>query len=67
MTDPIADLLTRIRNAVIARQEKTVLPYSKMKVSVLEVMKKRKFINDFRVIKTGKFNEIEIDLSSELD
>ncbi|MBI5421850.1 30S ribosomal protein S8, partial [Candidatus Peregrinibacteria bacterium] len=34
-TDPIADLLTRIRNAVKARQLKTVMPHSRMKVAIL--------------------------------
>jgi small subunit ribosomal protein S8 len=66
-TDPIADLLTRIRNAVKARQQKTVAPYSKLKVSILEVMKKHHFINEFKVIKNNKsFDEIEIELNSEM-
>jgi small subunit ribosomal protein S8 len=59
-TDPIADLLTRMRNAVKARHLKTVVPYSKMKMAVLEVIKKRKFIHDFKAVKNGDFQEIEI-------
>ena len=66
-TDPIADLLTRIRNAVKAKQLKTVLPYSKIKVAILEVMKKRKFIKDFKTVKSGTFEEIEIEFNSELN
>jgi small subunit ribosomal protein S8 len=65
-TDPIADLLTRMRNAVKARQTKTVVPHSKMKVAVLEVIKKRKFINDFKVVKNGNFDEIEIHFNPEI-
>ena len=65
-TDPIADLLTRIRNAVRARQLKTVAPYSKAKVTILEVMKKRHFIEDYKVIKDNRFDEIEIVFNSEL-
>ena len=64
-TDPIADLLTRMRNAVKARQNKTVVPHSKMKVAVLEVVKRRKFIQDFKVVKNGNFNEIEITFNPE--
>ncbi len=66
-TDPIADLLTRIRNAVKAKQLKTVVPYSKIKVAILEVMKKRKFIKDYKTVKSGNFDEIEIEFNSELN
>ena len=67
MTDPIADLLTRIRNAVRARQAKTVVPYSKIKVAILEVMKKKNFINDYKVVKNGNFDEIEVMFNSKLN
>jgi len=66
-TDPIADLLTRIRNAVSARQTKTVAPYSKLKVALLEVMKKQKFIKAYKVVKNGQFQEIEIDFNPEFE
>ncbi len=65
-TDPIADLLTRIRNAVSARQQKTVAPYSKVKLAVLEVMKRRHFIDSYKVVKENRFDEIEIVFNSEL-
>ena len=67
MTDPIADLLTRIRNAVKARQGKTVVPYSKIKVAILEVMKKQNFITDYKAVKSGNFDEIEIMFNQKLD
>ncbi len=64
-TDPIADLLTRIRNAVKAKQSKTLSPHSKVKMSILDVMKKEKYISDFKVVKDGDFNKIEISLNPE--
>jgi small subunit ribosomal protein S8 len=65
-TDPIADLLTRMRNAVKARQTKTVVPHSNLKMAILDVIKKRKFIQDYKMVKNGKFNEIEIVFNPEL-
>jgi small subunit ribosomal protein S8 len=47
-TDPISDLLTRIRNAGAARKQRIELPSSKMKVRVAELLKKEGFIEDFR-------------------
>lgn len=65
VTDPIADLLTRIRNAVKAKHTKTVVAYSKLKIAILEVLKKNKFIDDFKIIKIGNFDHIEVMLSPE--
>lgn len=48
MTDPIADLLTRIRNAQQARQENTTAPYSKVKEQILKVLKSEKFIASYK-------------------
>jgi len=53
MTDPIADLLTRIRNANIAYHETLDVPASKMKQSVLQVLKDEGFIRDFEYIEDG--------------
>ncbi|PIZ71250.1 30S ribosomal protein S8 [Candidatus Peregrinibacteria bacterium CG_4_10_14_0_2_um_filter_43_11] len=66
VTDPIADLLTRMRNAFSANQEKTVVPYSKAKIAILSVLKQYKFIVDFKVVKSGSFDEIEVLLNREL-
>lgn len=66
-TDPIADLLTRIRNASRVNHEQTLVPYSKLKVAILDVLKKSKFIDDFKVVKSGTFSEIEINLNTELN
>ncbi|HMR00907.1 MAG: 30S ribosomal protein S8 [Candidatus Gracilibacteria bacterium] len=62
-TDPIADLLTRIRNAYMAGKESLVIPHSKTKVAILEVMKKRNFIHDYKEAKGEKFPEINVTLS----
>src|SRR5215207_5778046 len=48
MTDPIADLLGRIRNAAMARHELTRLPASKLKKSVAELLKKEGYVADVR-------------------
>lgn len=48
MTDPIADMLTRIRNAGLARHDKTVVPASNIKKHIAEILKSEGFISDFR-------------------
>lgn len=49
MTDSIADMLTRIRNAGIARLERTDIPLSQLKVRIAEILKAEGYINDFSV------------------
>jgi small subunit ribosomal protein S8 len=48
-TDPIADMLTRIRNATVARNEQTEMPYSKMKIAIAKILKEEGYIEDFSV------------------
>ena len=48
MTDPIADLLTRIRNAALARHDRTEIPASRLKAAVAEILKSEGFIADVR-------------------
>ena len=48
--DPIGDLLTRIRNAYLARMLDMKVPYSKMKQDILKILKKNKYISDYEVI-----------------
>ncbi|MCC7196647.1 30S ribosomal protein S8 [Candidatus Peregrinibacteria bacterium] len=62
ITDPIADLLTRIRNAMKARHDVTNMPYSKIKSEILKVMKERGFIEGYEKVKNGKFNELQVVL-----
>jgi small subunit ribosomal protein S8 len=63
--DPIADLLTRIRNAGKVRKDALTLPYSRVKLDILKVLKARKFITDFNKVKNGEFDEIEVSLNQE--
>ena len=53
MTDPIADMLTRIRNAINAGQDRIELPASKIKAGVCKVLKDEGFIRSFKVIVKG--------------
>ncbi len=48
MTDPIADMLTRIRNAALARHDRTEIPASKMKKAVADILKSEGYIADVR-------------------
>lgn len=63
-SDPIADLLTRIRNAIMARKNQTVVPYSKLKMEILRVMKEKGFILDVEETKSDNFREIMIVFKS---
>ncbi len=54
MTDPIADMLTRIRNAIKASYTSVDMPNSKLKVNIAKVMKSEGFIKNFKVISDNK-------------
>lgn len=62
MTDPIADMLTRIRNANSMRHPKVEMPASRLKSDILSVLKKEGFIVDHYVDETGKFSKIVVTL-----
>jgi len=62
MTDPIADMLTRIRNAVRAGHEKVDIPASRLKADIAQILKNEGFINSYRLIKDGKQGIIRITL-----
>jgi len=49
MTDPIADMLTRIRNGIAAEHETVVIPSSKMKVEIARILKQEGYINGYKV------------------
>ena len=51
--DPIADLLTRIRNAYMARLDGFNVPFSTIKANILKVLKKNKYISDYETIEEG--------------
>jgi small subunit ribosomal protein S8 len=62
MSDPISDMLTRIRNASSARHDKVVIPNSTLKVRLAEVLKAEGFIKDFIVHKDSKQGSITVVL-----
>ncbi|MFO7263080.1 MAG: 30S ribosomal protein S8 [Bacillaceae bacterium G1] len=62
MSDPIADMLTRIRNAIAVRHEKVEIPASKMKRQIAEILKAEGFIKDAEYIDDGKQGIIRLFL-----
>jgi len=62
MTDPIADMLTRIRNAQMAEKSAVSMPSSKIKVAIARVLKDEGYIDDFAVRESGGKNELDIAL-----
>jgi small subunit ribosomal protein S8 len=63
MTDPIADMLTRIRNAVSSKHDSVQMPSSKMKVAIARVLKDEGFIRDFQLAPDGPRTMLKIELS----
>ena len=62
MTDPIADMLTRIRNANQMKYETVDVPASKIKKEILEVLKKEGYINGYKVIKQDVQDILRVQL-----
>ncbi|MGY3724136.1 SSU ribosomal protein S8P [Granulicatella balaenopterae] len=62
MTDPIADFLTRIRNANMVRHESLEVPASNMKLAIAEILKNEGFIKDYSVKEDDKQNVIKVFL-----
>ena len=68
MTDPIADMLTRIRNGLGAGHESVVVPASKMKVEIAKILKAEGYINNYKVEgENGKSKTITIELKYSPD
>jgi len=62
MSDPLADMLTRIRNGVAARFESVEMPLSKLKVGVAKVLKEEGYITDYQVIDEGVQGTLKVTL-----
>ena len=62
MTDPIADMLTRIRNAQGARQRRVDMPVSKLKAEIARILKENHYIHDFKVLDDGRFGVLRLYL-----
>ncbi len=58
MTDPIADMLTRLRNAIAARHRRVDMPSSKLKVEIARILKEAAFITDYRVLETEEGRKV---------
>ena len=61
-TDPIADLFTRIRNAILIKNEELYVPHSRVKADIVKLLKEDGYIKFFEVIEENKFKKIKIVL-----
>lgn len=62
VADPIADMLTRIRNAIIAKHLSVTIPYSKIKEEVAKILVQEGYVEGYQVVEDGKFSGIAIQL-----
>lgn len=62
VSDPIADMLTRIRNGIMARHDSVLIPASKIKLSIARILKAEGFINDYEVLRGKPHRVIKIYL-----
>jgi len=62
MTDPIADMLTRIRNAINRRHASVDIPHSKMKESIAQILQDEGFIQRYEIVPDGRFQAIRVHL-----
>ena len=67
MSDPIADMLTRIRNANTAKHDTVDIPASKMKISIADILLNEGYIAKYDLIEDGKFKTIRITLKYGAD
>ncbi len=66
ITDPIADMLTRIRNALAVHKEEVVIPYSRIKLEIAKILEENNYVKEVRVM-DNYFKEILIRLKYEKD
>jgi small subunit ribosomal protein S8 len=62
MTDPIADMLTRIRNATIVRDKIVEIPASRIKREIVKILKEEGYIQDFELVEDGKQGKVKVYL-----
>ena len=67
MTDPIADMLTRIRNANMAKHDSVEIPASKMKLSIAEILLNEGYIKSYEVVGEGVHKNIVVNLKYGAD
>lgn len=61
-TDPIADMLTRIRNAIMVRHDSVLVPASRIKLAIAKILKEEGFITDYEVVRGKPHRTIKIQL-----
>lgn len=62
VTDPIADMLTRIRNAIMVRHDSVLIPSSKMKLAITKILKEEGFVSEYEVLRGKPHRTIKIYL-----
>jgi small subunit ribosomal protein S8 len=62
VSDPVADMLTRIRNAIMVRHDSVLVPSSRMKQAIAKILKEEGFISDFELVKEKTYRAIKIHL-----
>lgn len=62
MTDPIADMLTRIRNALTAKHDTVTVPASKVKVAIADILVREGYVKSYEIAESGVQNDIVITL-----
>lgn len=62
VTDPVSDMLNRLRNANVARKDQTDVPFSRLKEHIARVLKKEGFVKDYQVIREGVQGNLRIFL-----
>ena len=62
ITDPIADMLTRIRNGLVAKHESVEMPSSKMKKAIAEILTEEGFINGYEIVEGGVQSVMKVNL-----
>lgn len=62
LSDPIADMLTRIRNAQMARKESVLIPYSKIKYSIASVLQEEGYIETYQIKLINNISNIQVNL-----
>ncbi|MBI5252455.1 MAG: 30S ribosomal protein S8 [Desulfomonile tiedjei] len=67
MTDPIADMLTRIRNARQARKEQVTVPASNLKIGVAQILKEEGYVKKYKVIRSTKNKQGVLKLTLRFD
>lgn len=67
LTDPIADMLTRIRNAILIKAEKVDIPASRMKLEIAKILKEEGFIKAYKILKDKKQGILRITLKYTAD